>query len=361
MTSARELERRIGEELPLRYLAGGARPDHWALSAFRRQHASAVNDVFTQVLEFVRAQGWGKLGVVAVDSTRIPASNSKSRVDSQARLRQERAKLRRQIRRWQKQCDGQAHPVAAELAQSQVQQLEQQLEALPARLQALKKSGQKRLPRTDPEARVLRKCGQSVIGYTADIAVSQDHFIVAQRVTQAAADNHSLLPMVEAVQEQCGAQPEKVVADAGYYSNHNVQRLEKQGVDAYVPDSNLAAALNRGRRVKGRARAAEMKRMRAKLRSAAGRAVYAQRKGIVEGVFGVLKTERDGHRFRLRGLPKVGIEFTLAAIGFNLTRWQAEQDPNSALQQRRRCRQRAASLGRRPSCGNCDQGAGEGV
>ena len=34
LTSARELERRISEELPLRYLAGGAKPDHWALRLF---------------------------------------------------------------------------------------------------------------------------------------------------------------------------------------------------------------------------------------------------------------------------------------------------------------------------------------
>ena len=94
LTSARELERRIGEELPLRYLAGGAKPDHWALSAFHHRHPRALNDVFTQVLEFVREQGLGKLGVVGVDSTPIKASNGKSRVDSRQHLRNELAKIR---------------------------------------------------------------------------------------------------------------------------------------------------------------------------------------------------------------------------------------------------------------------------
>src|SRR5258708_15055215 len=51
ITSARRLEQRIREDLGLRYLAGGARPDNWALSAFRRRHGRALNDVFTQVLE----------------------------------------------------------------------------------------------------------------------------------------------------------------------------------------------------------------------------------------------------------------------------------------------------------------------
>jgi transposase len=51
ITSARQLERRLVEDLPLRYLAGGARVDNWTLSAFRRRHALALNDGFTQVLE----------------------------------------------------------------------------------------------------------------------------------------------------------------------------------------------------------------------------------------------------------------------------------------------------------------------
>jgi transposase len=96
MTSARRLEQRIGEDLGLRYLAGGAQPDNWALSAFRRRHGRALNDAFTQVLEMARALGMGQLGTVAIDSTRIRANASRDRIDTQQRLRRERAKLRRQ-------------------------------------------------------------------------------------------------------------------------------------------------------------------------------------------------------------------------------------------------------------------------
>jgi hypothetical protein len=255
-------------------------------------------------------------------------------------LRQERAKIRRQIRRWQKHCDANQNAVVNPLAEEQLKRLQQELTALPSRLEKLNKSGLERLPRTDPDCRVLHKRGHSVVGYTADLAVSEDQFILAQRVTQAATDNASLKPMVEAVEQNCQQKPDKVVADSGLYSNDNAAAMEQQGIDAYIPDSNMAAALNRGVRVKGRARAAEMKRMRAKFRTSAGRGIYAQRKGMVEGVFGVLKSERDLHRFRLRGLQKVGIEFTLAAIGFNLTRLRSEQDQDSPLWARRRKRER---------------------
>ena len=52
----------------------------------------------------------------------------------------------------------------------------------------------------------------------------------------------------------------------------------------------------------------------------AGRAAYARRKAIVEPVFGVLKQQRNLRQFRTRSLKRVGNEFTLATIAYNLTR-----------------------------------------
>jgi len=46
--------------------------------------------------------------------------------------------------------------------------------------------------------------------------VSEDHFIVAQRVTQNKNDNHALVPMVDEVERQCGERPQRVLADCGF-------------------------------------------------------------------------------------------------------------------------------------------------
>src|SRR5271170_3819202 len=105
VTSSRRLEQRIREDLAFRYLAGGATPDYWALNEFRKRHGQGVNDVFTQVLELARSLGMGQLGHVAIDSTRIAANASRDRLDTEQALRDARARLRREIRRWQRQCD----------------------------------------------------------------------------------------------------------------------------------------------------------------------------------------------------------------------------------------------------------------
>jgi transposase len=323
ITSARLVARRLVEDLAFRYLAAGERVDNWALSAFRRRHGRGLNDVFTQVLETARQLGLGQLGRVAIDSTRIRANACGDRIDTEQKLRNERAKLRRQVRRWQQACDHDDQEAGG--LQLAIAAAEQRLGEMPRRLEKLRKSGLQKLSRSDEEARFLRARGQRfILGYTAEVAVTDDHFIVAQRVTQAATDNASLPAMVQQVEQQCGSPPAQVVADSGYFSLPKLQQVEQGGVEVYVPDSNLASELNGRQRARGLGgkpvRSPHLRRMRRKLRSPAGRAIYARRKAVVEPVFGVLKQQRGMRQFRTRGSSKVAVEFTLATLAYNLTR-----------------------------------------
>jgi hypothetical protein len=259
---------------------------------------------------------------VAIDSTRIAANASRDRIDSEQGLREARARIRRDIRRWQKQCDADDpnEGAGSEVGSEVLARLEQQLQEIPERLERLQKSGLKKLSRTDPDSRFLRERGGFALGYTATLAVSEDHLIVAQRVTQQTHDHAALLPMVDLVEQQCGERPQRTSADSGFFSLDNLKALEERKIDAYVPDSNLARWLNRGGRLRQRATDPVHRRMRRKLRDPVGRAIYSRRKAIVEPVNGVLKEQRGMRRFRQRGLQSVGGEWALASTAYNLTR-----------------------------------------
>jgi transposase len=331
VTSSRRLEQRVREDLGFRYLAGGAQPDFWTLNDFRRRHPKALNDLFTQVVELAREAGLGRLGHLAIDSTRVKADASPNRVDSVRKLRAERARIRRQIRRWQRACDTDDpnETPGLELARQEAERLEEKLAQIPRRLKELKKSGLQRRSRTDPDSRFLRQRGGFVLGYTATIASSEDHLIVEQRVGQNCTDYETLLPVVAAAEQRCGERPRQVSADSGFFTLPNLQALEEQGIDVYMPDAVLAKELNTGRRVKGAApvRDAAHRRMRRKLRDPAGRAIYQRRKATAEPVIGVLKEQRGLRRFRLRGLLKVGIELALACTAQDLTRmWRTARN-----------------------------------
>lgn len=314
--TTRKLEQRIREDLGFRYLAGGATPDHKTLSEFHRRHREAITAMFTEVLMILRRSGMARLGTVAIDSTRIKASASPDRLLRRDRIERE---LRKKVQRWQQELDDDPdRDPGARVGQEQIARLREQLKQL-------REKGEEKLSTTDPDARFLRERGRFVLGYTAEIAVSEDHFIVAQRVTQSKNDNHSLVPMVDEVERQCGERPQRVLADCGFFSNENLREMEDRGIEAYLPDPNLARELNTGKiaRGVGRMRVSDphLLRSRKRLRSARGRACYKKRKGMVEPVIGTLKEQRGMRQFQRRRRPATAVEWTLASIAYNLSRY----------------------------------------
>jgi Transposase DDE domain len=105
---------------------------------------------------------------------------------------------------------------------------QEQIEQVRRQLKQLRPSGENKLSMTDSEARF-------VLGYTAEVAVSEEHFIVAQRATQNKSDNEALVPMVEEVERQCWERLQRVLADCGFFSNRNLREMEERGIEASCP------------------------------------------------------------------------------------------------------------------------------
>jgi len=326
LTSSRRIEQRIREDLGFRYLAGNLKPDHWTLNDFRRRHPRALNDVFTQVVEAARELGMGRLGRVAVDSTRVGADASPDRADSIEKLRGERARLRQRIRYWQQRCNRDDEKA---LAQTKAMPgWRRRLEEIPKQLKQLRRSGQKRGSRSDPESRYMRQRQGFCLGYTAEIAVSDDHIVLAQRVHQQGSDSTSLAEMTALIKQQSGTKPEAVVADCGYHSMPQIEAVEEQGVAAYVPDRLLTRELAGGDEVemneRQKRRTPGLAERRERMRGPTAREHIRRRKAIVEPVFGVLKQQRGMRRFVRRGLAAVRVEWTWATTAYNLTRIYSE-------------------------------------
>ena len=64
-----------------------------------------------------------------------------------------------------------------------------------------------------------------------------------------------------------------------------------------------------------------MERMKKKLQTKAGKAVYAARKCVVEPVFGQIKQARGFRQFVLRGLQKVQGEWALLCMTHNILKF----------------------------------------
>jgi hypothetical protein len=180
---------------------------------------------------------------------------------------------------------------------------------------------------TDPESRIMMGPDGILQGFNAQAAVEPTmQLIVGQRVTQAANDKEQLQPMVETIEQQAGQRPEAILADNGYCSDKNLEFLEsdpsEQKIEGYIATGKQKHGERRtpckpGPLPKGATRVDRMKR---KLQTKVGKAVYAARKCVVEPVFGQIKQARGFRQFLLRGLKKIAGEWALVCMTHNILR-----------------------------------------
>ena len=173
---------------------------------------------------------------------------------------------------------------------------------------------------TDPESRIMKGPDGFVQAYNAQIAVEPAlQLIVGQAVTQQANDKKQLLPMIGTVRQQSGQKVAEVLADSGYCSEENLRKAANKKIDLYVATGkqkhHQPPPKARGRIPKS---ATIVDRMKRKLQTKGGRAVYALRKTIVEPVFGQIKQAQGFRQFLLRGYEKVQGEWALVCTTHNL-------------------------------------------
>jgi transposase len=88
VTSSRRIEELCGTDVAFRLICGGNRPDHASVARFRAASGGAAGEFFAQVLVLCAELGMGRLGVVALDGTKVAASASKSANRTRERLRE---------------------------------------------------------------------------------------------------------------------------------------------------------------------------------------------------------------------------------------------------------------------------------
>jgi transposase len=362
--SSRRLERRLIEDVAFRILAAGNQPDFRTISDFRRIHLKALEGLFVQVLELALKLGAMKLGRVAIDGSKIKANASKHKAMSHERMLREQRRLREEVKRLLAEAEQtdtdedrrfgrsrRGDELPAELArrEERLQRIAEARKALEERAHAEAEEKQKdkdsdkddkpgkgsnRRRRssvqpkpkaqhnfTDPESRIMKGPDGFAQAYNAQIAVEPVlQLIVGQALTQQTNDKKQLLPMIATVRQQAGQEIGEVLADSGYCSEANLRQAAKKQIDLYVATEKTkhnqpAQPAPCGRIPKS---ATLVERMKRKLKTKAGRAIYARRKTIVEPVFGQIKQARGFRQFLLRGVEKVRGEWALVCTTHNL-------------------------------------------
>jgi transposase len=76
--SSRVIERACEEDVAFRVLAAQQRPDHATIARFLERHREAICGLFGEVLALCARSGLAKVGVIAVDGTKVHANASRN-------------------------------------------------------------------------------------------------------------------------------------------------------------------------------------------------------------------------------------------------------------------------------------------
>lgn len=163
----------------------------------------------------------------------------------------------------------------------------------------------------------------------AQAVVDRAHqIIVAADVTNEANDKRQFQPMLEQARRNVGRRGKirRVSSDAGYFSEANVRWAERRKLDVHLATGRIKHNQAAPPRPRGRPRQGLTikERMARKLRTLKGRATYAQRKWIVEPVFGFVKRGLGFTQFLLNGIQKMRGEWRLVCTACNVRKlWAA--------------------------------------
>jgi hypothetical protein len=357
--SSRRIQKRLQEDIAFKVLAAGNEPDFRTISDFRKIHIETLQNLFEQVLAMALECGSIKLGRVSLDGTKLKANASKHKAMSYGRMKEKQQQLKEEVKQLLEQAEAADEAEDRQYGSKRGDELPEELRRRETRLAKIKQAKRVVEQRardkaaeegksaeeakrakpddkdqynfTDPESRIMKGADGIVQGYNAQAAVeSALLLIVGQSVTEAANDKKQLKPMVELIEQQSGQRPEAILADNGYCSEENLEHLEsadelERKIEGFIAtgkqkhgEHRLPA--RRGPLPKGATRVDRMKR---KLQTKVGKAVYAARKCVVEPVFGQIKQARGFRQFLLRGKEKVKGEWALLCLTHNVLRLHA--------------------------------------
>ncbi len=392
--SSRAIERRCRDDVAFRVITANHAPDHATVARFRVRHEAAIGELFGEVLGLCARSGLVRVGVVAVDGTKIAAAATHHATRSYEQIAREIVEQaaeidaaedalfgqargdelpeglrtsgdrRKRLREAKQALDGERAAAAKKIPRDRTErlvecrrrlrqdwELERRVIAEHAEWLAagIASDGSRRMagarhnlkpyqlsPQpagkinvTDPDSRNLKTTRGWVQGYNAQAVVGEGQIVLAAEISTESLDTANLQPMIQtAVGELAGAgvgeAPGVVLADAGYWKNDAIDALVSQGIQTLVaPDADRRKEPRPGRR------GGRYDFTRQVLSTDWGKELYLRRQGIIEPVFGQVKSNRAANRFLRRGRSAVRSEWRLLTATHNLLKLHRHQLANA--------------------------------
>ena len=371
--SSRKIERATYDSVAFRFISANTHPDHDTIANFRKRFLNELTELFVQILSIAQEMGILKVGKVSLDGTKIKANASKHKALSyahatklQKQLEDEVAMLLEKAKTADNKEDNDGMNIPDEIARRKdrlevikaaketierrakeryKQELQEYEEKLKKREAKEKKTGKKtsgkkpQAPKskepnpkdqvnlTDEESRIMPISGGGYIqAYNAQASVEHDsRLIVHQHLTQNVNDKKEVLLTLQWFKENPTLKPKALLADAGYFSDENIKLCKDEKITSYISfgkeqhNQPLEDRFRQELQILPKD-ATDVEKLKHRLQTKEGKEIYAQRKSMIEPLFGVIKHVMGFRQFMLRGFEKAKGEWNLICIAYNLKR-----------------------------------------
>jgi len=370
--SSRKIEQATYDSIAFRYISANTHPDHDTIANFRKRFLPQISDLFVQILSIAQEAGLLKVGKVSLDGTKVKANASKHKALSYKHIKKLQTQLEAEVEALLKKAqeadnsqsdDGLNIPEEIERREDRLQVIKEAKEKIEARaaqrydkeykeykekmdkrkakekLTGKKTAGKKpkaptEEPRdkdqvnlTDEESRIMPTSGGGFEQcYNAQASADHDsRLILHTHVTQNANDKQEIIPTMKWYEKHPEFKPSTALnADAGYFSEDNIESCIQNSITPYISFGKE----QHNQPLEARFKEAdplpddptEVERMKHRLQTIEGKAIYAQRKSVIEPIFGIIKHIMGFRQFMLRGFKKVQGEWNLVCMAYNLKR-----------------------------------------
>ena len=340
---ARQLDRLCHEHDAYRWIRGGVPINYHLLSDFRIGNREALDEVISEVLAAMMAEGFVSVERVSQDGMRVRGSAGASSFRREPRVREFLAQAQAQVQRLAEEVDAVEQGATAGATTSRLSRRQRAAQERAARerlarvqealgeLPAVRKAKQTdrerenaRVSTTDSEARVMKMPdGGFRPAYNVELATdTATQVIVGYGVINRGSDSGEASPMLAQVEKRTTKTPNEYLADGGFATLDEVDKFDAASVTLYAP-TRAPRGQSRQQSEPRPGDSEAVAAWRVRMSTEEAQTIYRERAATSECVNAQWRWRQGLSQFLVRGLAKVTCVVAWMVLTHNLLRWIA--------------------------------------
>lgn len=244
--SSGKLQKETTRNIEVMWLLNSLTPKKRTICYFFSENKEAIKKVFRKFNEIYREAGLFSGELLAVDSVKIRADNSRKNNHNAKTIEMTLEKTEKRIDEYIETLEeadkNEAYDEERNLTSDQIEKIIDNLKAKKAKFEDLKikleDSGQKEISTVDSDSRLMRQgSGKGLdVSYNTQVAAdSKNKMIVEYETTNNSNDYGNLFELTEKAKATLNVEETTVIADTGYYEAEEIINCEENGTTCIIP------------------------------------------------------------------------------------------------------------------------------